>query len=232
MPPWVHESGGINANLFKIDKVVRTVDRGGACGIHIVPYGNGEFYLGASSGVWFEPESSTRAHALHSLLRGLVEEINEGFFFSNIRLRGPGFRPVSSDTFPLLGKSELPGIWFANGTKRDGFTASPHIAQELAKAMIGEKNQLPEMFLPSRALISWKTKEEAIEDAVLSDYGGEIQHGLNIPPYVKSDYMNLKKEKILKVYQKRGIKNFGIHPEITHIYDNDRYFQETFGFSK
>lgn len=232
MPEWVKESGGINPQIFNIDKVVRTVDRGGACGVHIVPYGNGEFYLGASSGVWFDPEPAPRAHAVHALIRGLVEEINEGFFFSNIRLRGPGFRPVSSDTFPLLGQSEIPGIWFANGTKRDGFTASPFITRELAKAMVEQKHNLPELFRPSRKLISWKTKEEAIEDAVLSDYGGEIQHGLNIPPYVKNDYLNLKKEKVLKVYQKRNIKDFGIHPEITHIYDNDRYFQETFGFSK
>jgi glycine oxidase len=232
MPEWVKESGGINPQIFNIDKVVRTVDRGGACGVHIVPYGNGEFYLGASSGVWFDPEPAPRAHAVHALLRGLVEEINEGFFFSNIRLRGPGFRPVSSDTFPLLGQSEIPGIWFANGTKRDGFTASPFITRELASAIVGEKHRLPELFRPSRKPLSWKTREEAIEDAILSDYGGEIQHGLNIPPYVKSDYLKLKKEKVLKVYQKRNIKDFGIHPEITHIYDNDRYFQETFGFSK
>ena len=232
MPEWVRESGGIDPSIFQIDKVVRTVDRGGACGVHIVPYGEGEFYLGASSGVWFDPEPAPRAHALHALLRGLMEEINTGFFFSNIRLRGPGFRPVSSDTFPLLGQSEMPGIWFANGTKRDGFTASPFITCELAKAIVGQKHALPEIFLPSRKPISWKSREEAIEDAVLSDYGGEIQHGLQIPPYVKGDYINLKKEKILKVYQKRGIKNFGIHPEITNIYDNDRYFKETFGFSK
>lgn len=231
MPEWFRESG-IGPSIFQIDKVVRTVDRGGACGVHIVPYGEGEFYLGASSGVWFDPEPAPRAHALHALLRGLVEEINGGFFFSNIRLRGPGFRPVSSDTFPLLGQSEIPGIWFANGTKRDGFTASPFITQELAKAIVGEKHALPEIFLPSRKPISWKSMEEAIEDAVLSDYGGEIQHGLQIPPYVKGDYLDHKREKILKVYKKRGIKNFGIHPEITHIYGNDRYFQETFRFSK
>jgi glycine/D-amino acid oxidase-like deaminating enzyme len=224
LPGWVHRYGGIDRRIFDIDAVVRTVDRGGACGIHLVPYGNGEYYLGASSGVWFEPEAKPRVHAVHVLLRSLVEEINQAFFFSTMALRGPGFRPVSMDAFPLLGESHIAGIWFANGTKRDGFTCSPYICGEIASAILGGTSRLPKRFKPSRKLISYKTAKEAIEDSVTADLGGEVQHGLNLPPYALEGYREMKRAKIKKIYELRGIENFGIHPELPHLYENDDFY--------
>lgn len=224
MPSWVHRYGGLDRNIFDIDAVVRTVDRGGACGLHLVPQGNGEFYLGASSGVWFEPESKPRVHALHVLLRGLVEEINSAFFVANVGIRGPGFRPVTMDTFPLLGESHLAGIWFANGTKRDGFTCSPYLCREIANEILGGKSSLPTRFKPSRKLISYKTAKEAKDDFVAADFGGEVQHGLYLPPYAVEAYRNAKRARIEKIYEMRKIKNFGIHPELPHLYENDDFY--------
>ncbi len=224
LPAWIHRYGGLDRSVFDIDAVVRTVDRGGACGVHLVPYGNGEFYLGASSGVWFEPEPKPRVHAIHVLLRGLVEEINSAFFYAMMSTRGPGFRPVSMDTFPLLGQSHMPGIWFANGTKRDGFTCSPYLCREIASEILGGQSSLPKRFLPSRKLISYKTADEAIEDYVAADFGGEVQHGLNLPPYALDAYRDMKRTKIKKIYEMRNIRNFGIHPELPHLYENSEFF--------
>jgi len=224
MPAWVHKYGGIEPTVFDIDAVVRSVDRGGACGLHVVPYGNGEYYVGASSGAWFEPEPKPRVHAVHVLLRGLVEEINQGFFFATFGIRGPGFRPVTVDAFPLLGESHLAGIWFANGTKRDGFTCSPYICGQLASAMLGGKSSLPERFTPSRKLISYKNRAQALDDYVASDYGGEAQHGLVLPPYAVQPYRDARRVRGEKVCEKRGIADFGIHPELIHLYDNDEFF--------
>ncbi len=224
LPAWLHTYRGIEPTVFDIDAVVRSVDRGGACGLHVVPYGNGEYYVGASSGVWFDPEPKPRVHAIHVLLRGLVEEINYGFFFAIFGIRGPGFRPVAVDTFPLLGQSHLEGVWFANGTKRDGFTCSPYICGQLASAMLGGESTLPERFTPSRKLISYKNREQALSDFVASDFGGEAQHGLVLPPYATQPYRDAKRVKGEKIYEKRGITDFGIHPEVIHLYDNDEYF--------
>jgi glycine/D-amino acid oxidase-like deaminating enzyme len=224
LPEWMHKYGGIEKTVFDIDAVVRTVDRGGACGLHVVPHGNGEYYVGASSGVWFDPEPKPRVHAIHVLLRGMVEEINYGFFFAIFSVRGPGFRPVSADTFPLLGESHVPGVWFANGTKRDGFTIAPYVCAELASQMLGGKSTLPDLFKPSRKLISYKNREQALNDAALSDFGGEAQHGLVLPPYAVQPYCDAKRAKAEKVYQKRRIQEFGIHPELLHLYDNDDFF--------
>jgi len=224
LPPWIHKYGGLDRSIFDIDAVVRTVDRGGACGVHLVPYGGGEYYLGASSGVWFEPENKPRVHALHVLLRSLVEEINYAFFYATVSIRGPGFRPVAIDTFPLLGESHIPGIWFANGTKRDGFTCSPFISRELARAILGGPSGLPARFQPARKLISYKNRQQALDDGVTADFGGEAQHGLVLPPYAGPSYREAKRAKAEKVYDKRGITDFGIHPEVLHLYDNDDFF--------
>ena len=224
LPDWVKKYGGIDRTVMDIDCVVRSVDRGGACGVHLVPYGNGDYYLGASSGVWFDPEPSPRVHAIHVLVRSLVEEIHYAFFFAMMNLRGPGFRPTAIDTFPLLGESHVKGVWFANGTKRDGFTCSPYIARELTSAMLGGKCALPERFRPSRKLISYKTKERAIEDSADSDIGGQVQHGLYLPPYAHQFYREAHLQKTKQVYEKRAITSFGIHPEVLHLYDNDEFF--------
>jgi glycine oxidase len=224
LPAWVHKYGGLDRSIFDIDHVVRTVDRGGACGVHLVPYGDGEYYLGASSGVWMEPESKPRVHAIHVLLRAIAEEINGAFFFATFSMRGPGFRPTTIDGFPLLGESVLPGIWFANGTKRDGFTISPLVARELASAILGGPSALPSRFQPSRKLISYKNKAAALDDTVAADFGGEVQHGLTLPPYATAAYRAAKRVKAEAVYDKRNIADFGIHPEMLHLYDNDEFF--------
>jgi glycine/D-amino acid oxidase-like deaminating enzyme len=224
LPPWVHKYGGLDRSIFEIDHVVRTVDRGGACGVHLVPYGNGEYYLGASSGVWFEPEWKPRVHAVHVLLRALSEEINGAFFFATFSIRGPGFRPTAIDGFPLLGETCQAGLWMANGTKRDGFTIAPLVARELASAILGGASSLPKRFSPSRSLISYKTRAEAIGDSVTADFGGEFQHGLKLPPYAVEPYRAAKRRKIEEVYEKRGLDSFGIHPEMVHLYENDEFF--------
>jgi hypothetical protein len=157
-------------------------------------------------------------------MRSVVEEINPGFFFGTFDLRGPGFRPTTIDTFPLIGQSHLPGVWFANGTKRDGFTCSPLIARELASAILGGKSSLPSIFQPSRKLISYKNREAALDDTVAGDFGGEVQHGLNLPPYAIEPYRQAKRARAAEVYAKRNIVDFGIHPEVLHLYDNDEFF--------
>jgi hypothetical protein len=37
-------------------------------------------------------------------------------------------------------------------------------------------------------------------------------------------YREAKRAKAEKVYDKRRIQDFGIHPELVHLYDNDEFF--------
>ena len=171
--------GSMPTPLRELKCVVRTMDRGGACGFHLVPYSDDPFYFGASSGVWTEPEPQPRAHAVSWLLHGIETEFSNAFFTANVTLRAPGYRPVAADTSPLLGESKLTGIWFASERKRDGCTYASYLTREMAKAMAGGPGEQPEMFRPSRPLISYWNRDRATVPAVRATIGGEHMHGLD-----------------------------------------------------
>ncbi len=98
--------------------------------------------------------------------------------------------------------------------RRETDSRAPYICGEIASEILGGKTRLPKRFKPSRKLISYKTAKEAIEDSVTADFGGEVQHALNLPPYAVESYREMKRAKIKKIYELRKIENFGIHPEL------------------
>lgn len=220
LPSWADPP----VELRDLDIVLRTMDRGGACGYHLVPLGCPDFYFGASSGVWDTPEESHRAHALTFLLDGVEHEFHKAFFHAGVTLRGPGFRPVSLDALPLIGPTSADGIWFLNGMKRDGFTSAPFTARELAKAILGEPTALPADFHPERRPITYLTREKAIEAAITATIGGEIMHGLRLPPYRREEWTAHTREKLNAVYDARGLDDFGVHPELLHFYEYDTFW--------
>jgi glycine oxidase len=222
-PSTVH----IPTELRKLNQVVRTMDRGGGCGMHLIPRGDGGFYFGASSGIWLTPEHLPRVHAISVLLNGLTTEFHHNFFHASLALQSPGFRPVTLDAFPLLGESDVRGVWFCNGTKRDGFTCAPFLAQEMVKSMAGLDSELPEMFRPSRPLISYWERERAIDAAVESVIGSEYMHGLRLPTYRHDEWFKNRRKAVTAIYERRQIKDFGIHPELTHFYESDELYRLT-----
>lgn len=223
-PKWVHEYGGLGKEIFDLKEVIRTTDRGGACGVHIVPYGDGKFYAGASSSTSLDDDKEPKLHGVHVLLHSIVYEIHRSFFSAGIGLRGNGFRPTSADCFPLIGETNQKGIWLLNGTKRDGFSMSPYVSKELASAILGEKTRLPQIFKPCRNLISYKTKEEALKETELMYVGADYQHGGLQTPYMVDKYNAMRRKEIESFYDKRSITDFGIHPELIHLYENDKFY--------
>ncbi len=221
LPSWAEPP----PELRDMDVVIRTMDRGGACGFHLVPLGCPEFYFGASSGVWDTPETTHRAHALGFLLHGVAHEFHQAFFHAGVTLRGPGFRPVSLDALPLLGPTSADGIWFLNGMKRDGFTSAPFTAREIAKGILGQPYDLPTAFVPERAPITYLSREKAIDAAVVATIGGEIMHGLELPPYRRDEWAAHVRSKIEAVYERRDLGDFGIHPELLHFYEYDSSYE-------
>jgi glycine/D-amino acid oxidase-like deaminating enzyme len=220
LPTWTEPP----AELRDLDVVIRTMDRGGACGFHLVPLGGRDFYFGASSGVWDSPESNHRAHALSFLLNGVEREFHKAFFHAGVTLRGPGFRPVALDVFPLIGPTSAKDIWFFNGMKRDGFTSAPFTSRELAKAILGEPHELPKDFVPERSPISYFDRERALDAAVNATIGGELVHGLELPPYRRDEWESHTRSKIERIYDSRGLDTFGIHPEMVHFYEYDTFY--------
>ncbi len=226
-PNWIFEYGGLGTEVLDLQEVIRTTDRGGACGVHLVPYGGGKFYAGASSQIALEPDNEPKLHGIHALLHSLVYEFHRTFFHVGIGLRGNGFRPTSADCFPMIGESCHKGLWLLNGTKRDGFSMSPYISKQLANAILQKSHTLPARFSPCRPLISYKTKKEAMKDAELMFIGADYHHGGGPQvPYMIDQYNAMRKKGMEEAYKKRSLQNFGIHPELLHLYENDTFYKQ------
>lgn len=212
-----------NASIFP-KKVVRTVDRGNACGIHLVPFKNHKIYLGASSAIFTIPEDNVRANSVGYLINDSSNQISNFIGRSNIEEIKYGFRPVSEDTFPLLGESHLKGIWFINGTKRDGLTCSPYICDQLSNQMLGiKKSLLPKAFIPSRNLISYFDKEIAVKKSAIAKFNRENTHGFVLSDSSNvDDYIDKLILEIEEIYKKYNLSKFGIHPELLDLYRTNK----------
>ena len=166
---------------------IRTMDRGHACGLHLLPF-KSHLYLGASSAIFSTPEKSPRASSISFLLNDGMNQIGPFIGRSNVESLTYGFRPVSEDIFPMIGESCLKGIWYLNGTKRDGLTISPYICAELAKQMLGKKNKVEAITSEDLYLTVPKRKKKTIK-AIL-EYEGPLE-----TPIKKNEKIG-----VLKVY--------------------------------
>lgn len=62
-----------------------------------------------------------------------------------------GFRPGSRDDAPILGESDVEGLWFATGHHRNGILLAPLTAEALSREMLsGETVSALERFRPGR----------------------------------------------------------------------------------
>ena len=125
-------------------KVYRTMNRGNACGFHIVPSNNNDFYFGASSTITDKEEFSPRLSSIKVLSNELERQFDHRFsgYQSNFNF---GHRPVTVDTYPLLGSLKKNSkIIIASGNKRDGLTSSPQIARLIKNYISGSKQACDE----------------------------------------------------------------------------------------
>jgi glycine/D-amino acid oxidase-like deaminating enzyme len=179
--------------------VVRSMARGAAPGFHLISLGDKRYYLGSTARVaraidWTAPEEK-----LASLRRTLVEELGPAWTEGRFTARTVGFRALTMDGLPLLGECVVPGfggLWFATGLHRDGFTSMPLIADGLAATIIDRARNPFKLFSPTRAPLSFKTREPALEDALAI-------HGED------------KRDAFTRVYETRAVdSDFGIFPAI------------------
>ncbi len=223
-PDWLVEKGGLGRDLLELNDVIRMVDRGGACGIHVVPAGdNRSFYLGASSATWPNKEFKPKLAAVQVLMNSAINEISYELFHYDVELIGNGFRPVTPDGYPIIGGTSIENVWINNGMKRDGFTSCWAVAQDLVEGILSDRTDWG-LFSPERKLISYRTREQAIESALEVYQGSFVQHyGVEMPlriPATKDRHL----QEIEGIYKKVKRRNFGIHPEMLHIYaDNQNY---------
>jgi len=146
-----------------IRKVVRTPNRAGACGLHVVPQSDGSLYLGASNDVYLRPQTLPMTGIVHFLLECGIEQINPALYRSSLLETRTGNRPVTADGFPLVGETSIDGLYILTGTYRDGFHKSPVLSEMIAEEILGEEPTWQHDYQPERSLIPTVNKEESID---------------------------------------------------------------------
>lgn len=114
--------------------VIRTPNRDFACGLHLVPQGGSNMYLGATNRIELDDDfaSAPSLAELQSLMFSGSHEINTSMRRWSFESAGSGGRPSSLDGKMLLGTLDGRSISIATGTYRNGVLLAPKIATLLA----------------------------------------------------------------------------------------------------
>lgn len=207
-------------------KVIRTPNRGLACGLYTVPFYTSpkvpcnEILIGASNFVTPFGSEGARVGSVQNLLNGAMEQINTNFYKAEITALNVGYRPVCADTYPVFGRTSISNFVVCTGTKRDGFHMSPLLSELLQKLLDGEEiDSKYDCFKPERSLIKNYTRVQAIEASVKHLMSASNQHGYT-PSHDKLNdkIKQMHREDLEKLHDKVGAFDWGIPPELLDLY--------------
>jgi glycine/D-amino acid oxidase-like deaminating enzyme len=171
-----------------IPSTIRTPNRAFACGIHIVPRADGRLYLGATNnlGVDHDLERGVQPGELHSLFDEILHQLNTDIRESRIEDVRVGFRPILSHGRPIIGKTDLPGLYVGTGTYRDGVLMAPLIATIIAAEITGS-NGWPNPF-PVKSDSPIADPESLVEQGI-RDIVGFLQEPRGELPYDRAEQL-------------------------------------------
>lgn len=229
----IYASVGVSIEIkipphLKHTHVIRTPNRGGACGIYTVPYYKGlgdtgnNVLIGASNVVVRDPRTQGRIVSIAHLMHAAIKEINQEFHNAEFVCANVGNRPTSLDQYPLLGPIRGTNVSMITGTKRDGFHLSPLISKMLAESIVeGKTTPELEIFRPDRLPIKDLTRCESIEQIVASKIDEAVQHGF-VPSsiyqldQIRSDWIR----KGVELHDKYGALEWGIPSQLFNIFSS------------
>ncbi|MFI6022477.1 NAD(P)/FAD-dependent oxidoreductase [Streptomyces sp. NPDC051287] len=175
--------------------VIRTPNRAFACGLHVVPRGAGHVYVGATNIISPEPRETPLISDVLFLLNCGNRQVRRNLGESGVRAIQVGNRPVALDGMPLLGETELAGLWMMTGTYRDGLTLSPLLAREMTALLLGEEPGIElDLFRPVRSPIQPLSREEIVEATVTHMLATGYESNWTVPvewPFTIEHYLRV-----------------------------------------
>jgi len=189
------------------DAVVRTVNRAGSCGLHVVPLDDRVEYVGATNVIFGEPEVRPHVGIVHFLAECAIDQLDTNITYSRILETRLGNRPVPLDTFPLLGRTALDGLIVVTGTYRDGFHAAPLLAEMVVTEVMGGGGPVfPSVFDPMRFPIEVRTRQESIDDFAFEAVSGAFENGTRLSRFMdQDDLMELFRARAVAFYERSEI---------------------------
>ena len=164
------------------EKVIRTPNRGLACGIYTAPYSDGSLVIGATNFVTATPDSAVLLGDISTIVESARSQVNTGFETAALVATQKGARAISEDGRALIGPLEDPRIFVMTGLRREGWHLAPLLANLAASFVQGK--ELPDYlqsFSPSRVADHGLTLTQCIDLAVDHYMSGMFQHGSEIP---------------------------------------------------
>lgn len=208
------------------DRIIRTPNRGGTCGIHSVQR-ESELYIGASSVVTNFELKSPRLSSIEALIQGSREVLDLDPYQLSCDVI-TGYRPVIDDGVPIIGEIST-NLFCLFGTKRDGFTWAPAYSNFIYEYYFNnQKNEdfskLLDIAKPHRELISCGDTHSCIEAYVKNKIFEAYQHGVSLNnKEVNSLYeIATKTHEAVELKFKRSI---GLQPELINMF----YYVEGYG---
>jgi len=203
----------------RIDRIYRTPNRGGTCGIHSVQRED-SVYVGASSVVTNVPLKFPRASSVLNLISGACSMINIDCHQLSVDII-TGYRPVTDDAVPNIGNlSET--LFCCYGTKRDGFTWSPYFADLIAATICNSStldpdfNEILDMCNPVRPMTSAGSPQTCIENYVINKIYEAAQHGIRLGDTQIMELRQIASTAHEKIKSLTG-DDIGIQPEIVNM---------------
>lgn len=112
--------------------------------VYLAPKSDGRLLIGATSEErGFDPHLT--AGGVYDLLRGAYRAL-PGIYDHDLLDAWTGFRPVTLDNEPVIGPTDVEGLWFALGHGRSGILLTPVTAEDLAEAI--DTGVLPDALAP------------------------------------------------------------------------------------
>lgn len=199
-------------------QVVRSPNRSGGCGLHLVP-GDGTVYLGATNDVRLDPDDWSSLGMAHFLLGGAMEQFDRRLFGSRIVAWHVGNRPLPFDGYPLVGRLWQDNVWVLSGTYRDGFHGAPVLARHTADTILGGPGVLGHaMFDPLRVPLRTLTQEQAVNEMVLHCVSQFYQYSPRLAPWMRvTDGAAAQvRARTEATYRELGT-DFGLAPELLEL---------------
>ena len=195
--------------LKKNKHCIRSVNRGHACGIYIIPRTNGTMRIGATNQIWDKKKFNKNKKTYLELINNFKKTFpGIDFKIKNINF---GFRPVSLDGFPIIGKL-YKDIYVVSGFGRAGWHCAPDVSDYIFDLMFDKnysKYNEYKHFSPYRKPIENK---KLIKNLIDSEFSAYIQH-------ISKDLAAIDK-KIIKNKIKKKILNVLDFHKLDNVFDN------------
>lgn len=204
-----------------LQHVVRSPNRSGGCGLHLVP-GDETVYLGATNDVRLQPAVRSTLGMAQFLLTGAMDQFDRKLFGSKLIRWHIGNRPLSLDGFPVVGPLWHDNVWVLSGTYRDGFHCSPALARYVAEGLLGDGRPDPglDLFLPLRTPLRTTTREQAVDDMVLHWVSQFYQYTPRLAPWMRvTDGGEQQVRKKSEATYRRLDTDYGLAPELLELFN-------------